>query len=814
MNRPFVFITIPLALGIIISYYLEINKTVSFILIVLTIGIYILNLIMEKSNTILLFSILSLLGVILGSHSLNSSILSTEVDRDIVFNGIVDEIICKDEEQGKYIIKVNKIVDNSIYTRVKEKMVLKVIGDKNIELGDEISFIGKLKIPQKNTNPMLFNYRLNLLSNKIHTIMTIKDYSITEIKKIDKPFRYRIKASFIESIENLFDNNLNEDNSSMMKSIILGESSYLEEENLEKYRNLGLAHILAVSGLHIGIIAGFLNYILSHLGIKRKLNIVITLSIIWIYGYLIGFPPSLLRANIMFSIIFYGESLREPYDSINTLFFAMFILLIANPIWIFNIGFQLSFMAAFSIIYFTPKIQRKLYPYNNKIVYGLSGILGVQIGLLPVQAYYFNKISILSILSNLIIVPMLSLSLILGGIMVCLFYTIPILTSLIGNILNLTLSIQFKLVDILYKIPFGILNLHSPNIFEIFLYYILLLIIFKVIRIDRFSFNIKKSIIYYFVILILFNFLVLLNDKSIDIHFIDVGQGDSALINTKKGSYLIDTGGNIMDSFDIGKNITFPYLQKNGINKLRGVFITHFDDDHCKSLPLLMDNIDISNILISYKDNENPVYNKIKEKDIPLTILKEKDLIWLDENTSIEVLSPNEDLRKAKLSPNNLSLVFLLSYYDKKILFTGDIEKEAEVILANKLKENIDIIKVPHHGSNTSSTEELLNNIRPSIGVISVGRNNFYGHPKEEVLDRYNKLGTRLYRTDTMGLITVKLNKQEIDIRPFIRDKLKLTALLKENLMDIIIYIVYYLITYVLIKIYLHLEEGLAVNEL
>ncbi len=516
----------------------------------------------------------------------------------------------------------------------------------------------------------------------------------------------------------------------------------------------------------------------------------------------------------MFSIIFYGESLREPYDSINTLFFAMFTLLIANPIWIFNIGFQLSFMATFSIIYFTPKIQRKLYPYNNKIVYGLSGILGVQIGLLPVQAYYFNKIPILSILSNLILVPMLSLSLILGGIMVCLFYTMPLLTSLMGCILDFILSMQFKLVNILYKLPIGILKVPSPNIIEIFLYYTFLLIVFKVINIDGFSFNIKKSIIYYLVILILFNFLVLLNDKSIGINFIDVGQGDSVLINTKRGSYLVDTGGNVIDSFDIGKNITLPYLEKNGINKLRGIFITHFDDDHCKSLPLLMENIDISNILISYKDNESPVYNKIKEKDIPLTILNEKDLIWLDDNTSIEVLSPNEDLRKAKLNPNNLSLVFLLSYYNKKILFTGDIEKEAETILANKLRENIDIIKVPHHGSNTSSTEEFLNNIRPTIGVISVGRNNFYGHPKEEVLDRYNKLGTRLYRTDNMGLITVKLNKEKMDIIPFIRDKFELMVLLKENLMDIILYIVYYLIAYILIKIYLHLEEGLAVNEL
>ncbi|WP_353096101.1 DNA internalization-related competence protein ComEC/Rec2 [Tissierella praeacuta] len=814
MDRPFVFITIPLALGIIISYYLEINKSMVFILIVLTIGIYILNLIMEQSNNIILFFILSLLGMILGIYNLNSSTLMIKVDENIMLKGIVEDIIWKEEEQGRYIVKINEIVDDSISTKIKEKLVLKIIGNKDIELGDEISFLGRLKIPQNNTNPMLFNYRLNLLSNRIYTVMTIKDYSIIEIKETDRPIKYRIKSSFIKNIEKLFDNNLSKENSSMMKSIILGEYSYLEEEYVEKYRSLGLAHILAVSGLHIGIIAGFLNYILSNLGIKRRLNIIITLSIIWFYGYLIGFPPSLLRANIMFSIVFYGESLRKPYDSINALFFAMFILLIINPMWIFSLGFQLSFMATFSIIYFTPKIQKILYPYNNKLTSTLAGVLGVQIGLLPVQVYYFNKISIISIFSNLIIVPMLSVSLIIGGIMLCLFYVIPILIPLLGNVLDLILSIQFKFADTLYKLPFGTVKYHSPNIYEILLYYILLLIVFKVIKIDRISFSIKKAIIYYLVILVLFNSIVFFTDKSIEIQFIDVGQGDAILINTKNGNYLIDTGGSILDSFDVGKSITLPYLQKNGINKLKGVFITHFDDDHCKALSTLIDNMDIKNVLVSYEDNKNPIYNKIKEKDIPLTILKEKDLIWLDKNTSVEVLSPSEDLKTRSSDANNLSLVLLLSYYDKKILFTGDMEKEVELILSEKIRENVDIIKVPHHGSNTSSTEELLNKIRPSIGIISVGRNNFYGHPRGEVLDRYNELGTQLYRTDTMGMITVKLDKEVMDIKTFIHDDVELMYFLNENLFSIILYIIYYLIAYILAKVYLHLEEGLAINEL
>ena len=814
MYRPFVSITIPLIIGVILSYYFRFSMIMIFILIALSIGFYLINLGMGRSNYILLFVIFILLGAVLATYNINSSYLLKKIDENIILRGTVDEILLKNNEQGKYVININEIKDKSTYTKVKEKIVLKIIGNIEIELGDEITFEGKLNEPQENTNPMLFNYKLNLISNKIYTTMTIKDYSIIKINKENKVFRYKVKANFREDIEAIFDINLKDENSALMKSIILGEYSYLEEENVEKYRTLGLAHILAVSGLHIGIISGFLIYLFSHLGIKRKLNIAITLSIIWFYGYLIGFPPSLLRANIMFSILFYAQTLAEPYDSINTVFFAVFILLIINPMWLFNLGFQLSFIATFSIIYFTPKIQKSFYPYRNKITYALSGLLGVQIGLLPIQAYYFNQIPVFSIFSNLIIAPILSLSLILGGIMVGLFYSLPILITFIGSILDLILSLQFNLVNLLYGLPFGEIKAYSPNYFEIILYYVFVLVIFRVIKLDKINTNIKKVIVYYLVILLLFNYIALLTDSSIEIQFIDVGQGDSILINTKTGSYLVDTGGNIMDSFDVGKNITLPYLMKIGVNKLDGVFITHFDDDHCKALPVLMDNIKIKNILISYEDDGNMVYNEIKNSGIPLTILKENDLIWLDKNTSIKVLSPNEDVIKRGLKGNNLSLVFLLSYYDKEILFTGDMEKEVEWQLINKFENPIDIIKVPHHGSNTSSTEEFLNRINPSIGIISVGKNNFYGHPKEEVLNRYNILDTKLYRTDTMGMIRVKLNKEDINVETFIKDKLELIELLNENFLIFAIYIIFCLISYILIKIYLHLEEELTTNEL
>lgn len=808
MKRPFVFMSIPLIIGIIVSYYLNINTFPIILLLIFSIGIFALNLIKEKSNFLILFFVFLLLGIGITNLNLNNSILDKRVNKNIILKGKVQEVLWQNNGEGKYIIKINSIIDEKSILRVKEKTVLKVFGQRHIELGDEITFKGQLKIPLENTNPKLFNYRLSLLTNKIYTSITIKDYSIMAINSSNKSFKDKIKINFYNRIENIFDSNLKEVNSSLMKSIILGEYSYLDDENISKYRDLGLAHILAVSGLHIGIITGFLIFLLAHLGINRKVNIAITLSIIWIYGYILGFPPSLLRANIIFSIVFYAQLSAEAYDSINNIFLAMFILLIINPMWIFNLGFQLSFIATISIVYFTPIIQAYFYGYRNRITDGLSPLLSVLIGLLPIQAYYFNKVSVFSIFANLIIAPILSLALIIGGSMVGLSYIIPILNPILGKILDLLLSIQFLIIHKLHNFSFGIMKIFSPNLLEILIYYILVLVIFKAVKIDRLRKSIKNTILYSLIFLILFIGFININDKSIEIHFIDVGQGDCILIRARNGDYLIDTGGNIFDSFDIGKNITLPYLQKHGVSRLKAVFITHFHDDHCKSLPLLMDNIKIDNILLSYKDNNNYIFNEIINSGISTTILKEKDKINLDNNTWINVLGPSKDLIKDS-NENNKSLVFLLTHYDKTVLFTGDMEKESESRLASSIEDKVDIIKVPHHGSNTSSTGTLLNKIKPEIAVISLGRNNFFGHPSKDVIGRYEDIGSTLYRTDTMGRVNLRLDKGKITVDPYIKEKISLINFIDDNLLMIVFYALYYLVFYIFIKEHLYLEEEL-----
>lgn len=802
MYNPFILITLSLICGILYSYYSAITFVTITVLLSLSILYYLYNLKNDRRNTLTLIVIFFLLGMTLLRFN-DRSVLINEDGKRVELSGTIEEVIKYNLDEGKYILKVNKLNGEIIQA---EKILLKIIGNRNIELGDKITLNGIIKVPNRNSNPKLFNYRLYLKTEKIFTNITINDYGVTYIDKHDKEFKYKIKDRFISDVQNLYTSTLNPINSSLMTSIVLGDSSYLDEDNRDKYRDMGLAHILAVSGLHIGLISGALIFFFSRIGIKRRTNILITLSIIWIYGYFIGYPPSILRSSIMFTILFYSQLIHEPYESLNSIFLAMFILLIINPFWIFSLGFQLSFAATISIVILSKRIVYLFYPFNNKIIYSISSILAVQIGLYPIQAYYFNRINIIGIFANLLVVPLISISLILGIIMIPIYYIMPILNILIGNILNLLLSLKFNIIELLSYIPFSTLKIYSPDIFSIIIYYLIIFYILKSYSLKNMDKPIKRVVLISLCYIFIVNSMIVINDKSIELHFIDVGQGDSILIRTKEADYLMDTGGSLFGNYDPGESITLPYLEKLGIRRLKAVFITHFHEDHAKGISPLLKNLKIDSVYASYIPENNEIYNDIKSNNLDIKIVKEKDKFFLCKNTGMLMIWPPRN-PTVSYSENNMSLCSILSYYDYRVLFTGDIEKEAEVLIGENINTNIDIIKVPHHGSKTSSTESFLDKINPNLAVISLGKNNMYGHPSKEVIGSYEKLGTHIYRTDNMGRIIIKLQPKDLNISRYLQDEVVEKFLLKDiinnNLLFLCFNMIYYVLSYIMVKVYI-----------
>lgn len=762
MNKPFTILTIPLIIGILISYYSNININMVLIMIIITIFLLIYNTIKGHLNQRIIVITIILLGIFIEINGAKSSLLEI-IDERKDFVGRVEELVDRTEGFNKYIISIESVNNKSI---VKEKIVLNVSGNKILNIGEKVNFNGELKLPNENTNPKLFDYRLNLMTEGVYGVISIKDHNIQRIDREYVAYKYIAKSKFKDLVTNTFGTYLSEDNASLMTSIFLGQSSYLEDEDIQIYRNMGLAHILAVSGLHIGIISGFIFFALSNLGIKRRANVFITLSTIWLYGYLIGFPPSIVRSSIMFTVLYLSQLVHEPYDSINALSFAMFVLLLINPYYLFNIGFQLSFGATFSIIVFAPRIRSLFYPYNNRITKSISLILGVQIGLLPFQAYYFNQINPLSIIANLVIIPILSSALISGFLMVS-FTFVPYFNGIIGPILDNILNFEAILLGILQKINIFNIKLFSPELSTMIIFYLMLLIIFGLIDIKGFNRFTQKAVLVSLIFIIIFNAYLIYDYEDFEIHFIDVGQGDAILIRSKRVAYLMDTGGSLFGDYNIAEGVTLTYLNKLGIFELDGLFITHFDEDHSQGIQVFLDEMDIEYIFISELPKEVEKLNAINSSKVIPIILRAGDKLRLDDDLYMDILWPMENVF---FQGNNSSLVSVLRSKGTNILLTGDIEKEVEFLLRDRIEYPIDIVKVPHHGANTSSTDEFISSIKPTDAIISVGRNNMYNHPSSDVIDRYDKFGVNLYRTDYMGLIKVTIYNDGYSIIPFIKE--------------------------------------------
>lgn len=804
MDKPFLPLAISYIIGIIIGNYFHIDFIYLLGGFCISITIIIFNIFRERNNILNILIIFVILGVIITTLKSQSKILKYENTR-IEYLGIVEEIISTEDNVNKYIVSVDSNIDYG--EEINERITLNVIGGKPLNYGEKILFNGVVDAPLDNTNPMLYNHRLNLLSNNIYGTMTINDYSLQSVDS-HRELRFRAKEWFHKEVNRVFDTNLEEGNKDIIKSILLADSSYMMDEELDKYRELGLGHILAISGLHIGIISSFILFILKKMTVPRNISSIVTIITLIFYSYLIGFPHSMTRGIIMFSLIILTKLLNEHSNLINILALSALIVLLINPFSLFSLGFILSYIAVLSLYLLTNRIDMYFYPNRGYISTTLSTILAVNIGLLPIQVYYFNYVSLLGIFANLINIPILSISLILSICMYVLDYILPFLSIGLSLLVNILLDAERIIGDILHNFSGLILNISSPSIVIVMIYYLAVAIGFKVIDVSVFNINVKKSILIFLCFIISINFVHIIMDNSLELHFIDVGQGDSILIRSGDRNVLVDTGGSLLSNY-VGENITLPYLQKLGINKLDGIIISHFDADHSGALPTLIENIVIKNIFGSYIPEDNDIYNKIEDSKIPFIILKKGDVFRINENIVCEVLWP-EDVNG--LNSNNKSLVLSLNYNDYGVLLTGDIEAEVEQNIIDKIHSNIHLMKIAHHGSKTSSTNEFIERVKPMHSVLSVGRNNQFNHPNDEVMSRLKEIKSSIYRTDEMGLIKVDIDK-DLVIEPFIeKGHNNVLEFSYEVRWDLTFYLIYYIITKKLI--FLYMRSGADIYEL
>ncbi|QSZ26758.1 DNA internalization-related competence protein ComEC/Rec2 [Aceticella autotrophica] len=756
MNAPFLYIAIALSSGIIVGRY---NININYLFIFLLISVF-FSIIMYKKSLNATFPILIsifLFGVIIGTNAIYSkNNYETMEGKLVTIRGTVSELK-KMQNLSKYIVNPDKGL----------KILVSQYGGIPPENGDLVNVRGIVYIPPEKRNPGGFNYRLFLRKNNIGALMSIKGTSFEIVEKNKNSVIDRILQNTRNKIRAGYAASMPKNDAEFVSSMILGDYS-IDDATMNSFRITGIAHVLSVSGLHVGVIALFIIFILGFFKINRYSTPIVILILIF-YTLLTGSVPPVMRSTIMASMALIGTSIGRnnvPENSISVA--AVFILLI-NPLMIYDVGFQLSFIATLSIIYLYNPLKVLIKIPNKKLKDMIALTMAAQIGTIPIILFYFHNLSLISLLANILIVPITGAVVILGFISAVISIVIPFLSFPINYINIPIVEIILYLTKFLSCLPYASLNTLVMPFYAIILYYIMIIVFLSKLN-KKLKYQITAIIIFIFIAGIVYNVTV---HKGLEVTFLDVGQGDSAFVETPHGKKILIDGGGRPNAngtaFDVGHNIVMPFLYYKNTATLDTIFISHTDIDHIGGVLSILNEINVKKIFIGEQKVTDNNYKELieiaKSKQIPVVFLTQGDVVTID-GIDFIVLSPGKDFIEENPINNN-ALTFKMIYRNADFLFTGDIEKEAE----NKLKNldiKADVLKVPHHGSNTSSTKDFIEKVNPEITIISVGKNN-YGHPNVNVV-KYLASISKLYRTDRDGAVIINTDGNVIKVKRFIED--------------------------------------------
>jgi len=779
--RPLPIILALYIIGIIYGKFISINLIFLFLIIILLILISIISFVKQWNiTTALLFLIIFLIGIFnynLNSHPIGANHIANFIeDKKLTIIGtVVDKEYYPNQEKISFKVKANQIEmgDSSIKTQGLI-LVNTYLGDCPYEYGDVLKIRGKLEKPTRQKNFGEFDYELYLAREKVFTYLNIwQEKDIQKIGEDDSNFLVSFSLSVRDKINEITKQTLSPPYNYLLIGMLLGEKSFIPPYLKEIFTEAGIMHILAVSGLHVGIIAMALLALFGILRLPKKLKLFSLILILIMYASITGFRPSVLRATIMFVLLIGGKLINRSRNLNISLFFAAFLILLSNPLILYDAGFLLSFIVTFFIINLTPILQGLF----SKIVVWIRNPLAVStaawIGIFPLSAYFFSKVSIIAIVSNIFIIPLTGIAVILGFTT---FFTGMIsiyLAGIIANINYLVLNLITLTAKSFSSLPFAFIYVAQPSIMVIILYYLMVFFIIEMFYKKTISQKIKKktTLIILPVILLIIIVQVFYPADNLKVNFINVGEGDCILIEApNKIDILIDGGGTPQSDFDVGSKTVIPYLRRKGIDEIDLLILTHPHLDHLEGLLPVLKELKVDMVLDSGLNCDSSEYKEfialIQKKGIAYHKAKAGDNFIFSNNLEIFLLNPLYDSDFYEESDfNNASIVVKLFYKNADFLFTGDIEEAAEkklLVWQNILQS--DILKVGHHGSATSTNLEFLDKVDPSIAVITVGKNHF-GHPSQKIIERLEDRNIQIYRTDEDGTIIIRTNGQEYWIR-------------------------------------------------
>ena len=654
-------------------------------------------------------------------------------------------------------------------------------------IGDKIKVSGKLMKLHDYQNPGRMDVVMANYARNIHGQLSASKYSI-ELTGQEKHFWGRLAGNIRHLYKTSMDAVMPKTDSAAIFAMLFGGYGGIRPELLEAFTVTGLIHILSVSGSHITLMAGVAQVLGKVLGWSGRMTALVATIIIMLYSLLAGLVIPVVRSAIMGILTLVALTLGRERDAQHILSLTAGGILLLWPLSLYDISFQLSFGATAGLLYLSPRLQGIFSQRLPRFVSGsLAVTMGAQLAVLPFIAWYFNVVSLSSLLANILVAPLVEFIIVislLAGIIVGL---LPVVGKLIYMSASLLLGLSYELSRWIARLPGSQIYVPALNYPMWIIYYAVLGLYFLPADNKEYIWNKTRQAIKLargreqyiiglaaIIIIIVSCVVCWIQPKELQVHFIDVGQGDAALIITPNGrAFMIDTGGTRKGSYDIGARVDVPYLLHYGVRKLDFIMLTHAHDDHAKGVGGILGKIPVGTVLIGHEGLAE--YQKafggsqLTTGQVVCAPLQEDTEMTVD-GVKIQILyAPINGNLAGGTTGNEFSNVIKISYGTHSFLFTGDLTAEHEQRLVQQGKDlHSTVLKVGHHGSNTSSSEAFLQMVNPSWCVISVGYGNSFGHPHKEIEKRLKQYtGQYIYRTDRDGAVVFRTDGKRMRMETF-----------------------------------------------
>ena len=698
-------------------------------------------------------------------NNLPANDISKFAGQSIQVTGIVREepqvkVLPNDLTQVRFVVDAESVKIKNSAQKISGGFILTSYHKAGEELptariGDKISASGNLKLLTNYNNPGQIDSVTRMKATGITARLSADKQGIS-IEEIDGGLWIkflRIVAAIREHYRESMAEVMSRDDAAAIFAMLFGGYAGLNPELVEEFQTTGIVHILSVSGSHMSMLAMATAWLCLVLKLPRGVTFTIGAFIIGTYAILSALLPQVLRSAAMCILVFMAKTLDAEAEGARLLTLTALAMLINQPLLLFDVSFQLSFTATAGLMYLSEDLRKFLERLPKFFAEPMSMTIAAQLASLPVIVWYFNQISLSSVLANVFVMPLLEIVIVgglLGGIIAA---VIPIGGKIFFTGEALIFGAGAELNRVFANLPFSSLQVPTLGLWAGFFYYAAL-----ILR--------RAGLLLVIILILAINIFRVGND--VEVNFVDVGQGDCAVVITPHGKCLIfDTGGVRDKAFDVGGRVVVPYLKHENIRVVDKIFLTHVHEDHSGGAGAIIKKLPVGEIITAGESkSEYAAVFGIAEEYLPPFRAGHAGEIFNVDGVEVEILfapSVGKD--------NEVSNVYRVRYGGVTFLITGDLVKEIETqILSAGIDVSSTVLKVGHHGSATSSSEEFLQAVKPKCSVICVGYGNNFGHPRAEVLERLKNLPTKIYRTDRDGLIKFKTDGKNLHVETFNRN--------------------------------------------